>query len=426
MPIKNIADAEEILAKYIPKVKEMTGKDITLETMRPLMEVFDNSQDKLKIVHVAGTSGKTSTSYYLAKIFELSGKKVGLTVSPHIDLITERVQVNGEPISEKEFCNALKIFEKKVQDSGFDPSYFEYLVAFSFWYFNKVGVDYAVIETGLGGTFDSTNIASSLDKVCVITDIGFDHMHILGNTIEEIASQKAGIIHKGNVAFKYNQNEDIDAVFTERVQDVGATINFIRDQLVDSLVKDYDWLEQMPDFQKRNFGLALSTIKYISERDGFNIDEANLGRVVNVKVPGRMDIVFVSEKVVIMDGAHNGQKMKAFVESYKSKFSDKKVVILFSIKKGKEHKEILEIIRPIAKKIIVTGFSVRQDRVNMSADPKDICNYFLSNGIEAILIEDQDKAYEHFIESIDKVGIITGSFYLLANLRQNHEELRSV
>ncbi len=198
MNIRSIQEAEAALLPYVPLVAELTGKDTTLDRIVPLMKLLGDPQDKLKIIHLAGTSGKTSTAYYMSALLQATGKKVGLTVSPHIDTIAERVQIDGLPLPETEFCRELGIFLDIVEFAEAPPSYFELLYAFALWVFERQQVDYAVVETGMGGLYDATNVASRPDKVCVITDIGFDHTHILGKTLPEIAAQKVGIVHDHN------------------------------------------------------------------------------------------------------------------------------------------------------------------------------------------------------------------------------------
>ena len=161
----------------------------TLDVMKALMEHLGNPQNQLRVLHVAGTSGKTSTAYYCAALLKEAGKKVGLSVSPHVDTVNERLQINGQPMPEAEFCKVLSEFLDVVAESGIKPSYFELLVAMTYWEFARQKVDYAVIEVGLGGLRDGTNVIERADKVCLITDIGLDHTEILGHTLTKITGE---------------------------------------------------------------------------------------------------------------------------------------------------------------------------------------------------------------------------------------------
>jgi dihydrofolate synthase/folylpolyglutamate synthase len=254
--ITTLAEAEKVLAQYIPLSRKVTGKDITLARMGPLMNLLGNPQHKLTIIHIAGTSGKTSTTYYISALLIASGKKVGTTISPYIDTITERFQINLSPLEESEFALYLSTFLDIIDKAQLKPTYFELLIAFAYWYFVQVGVDYAVIETGLGGLQDSTNIADNPNKICVITDIGYDHMEILGHTIQEIAKQKAGIIHPHNVALMYHQSDAVIGEFQDWCGNVGAELHFHNQEELEERFIAPTVLGGLPLFQRRNFLLA--------------------------------------------------------------------------------------------------------------------------------------------------------------------------
>ena len=176
MIITNFSESKDYLRQFYNYAAEYK-----LDAMQAFMEYLGNPQDKVQVIHVAGTSGKTSTCYYIAALLHGAGYKVGHTVSPHVDEINERVQINLEPLPETQFCEALSEFSDLV--AGFDQqlSYFEVMVALAYWYFAKVGVDYAVIEVGLGGRIDGTNVVTRGDKISVITNIGFDHTKIFAS-----------------------------------------------------------------------------------------------------------------------------------------------------------------------------------------------------------------------------------------------------
>lgn len=158
----------------------------------------------------------------------LSGAKVGLTVSPHIVSIAERVQINGLPLDEESFCRYMSEFLQKIEDSKFGtPSYFEVMMVFALWVFDKEAVDYVVVETGLGGLHDSSNICRREDKIFVITDIGIDHTHVLGSNIESIAWQKAGIVAPGNHVIMHSQSQVVTGVVAEEVRKQHATLEVL-------------------------------------------------------------------------------------------------------------------------------------------------------------------------------------------------------
>lgn len=417
--IRTMAEAEEVLAGFVPMTRKITGLDITLDRMKPLMELFGNPQQRLKIIHVAGTSGKTSTAYYIATMLQLSGRKVGLTISPHIDSVAERVQINLEPLSEQEFVNALNECMKILNTSDINPTYFELLVCMAYWYFDKTGVDYAVIETGMGGLHDGTNIADNPDKVCVITDIGLDHMRFLGNTVQEIAKQKAGIIYAGNKAFINPQPDEVTNVFAERCKDVGAELTIVSDEVEEDT-------SSLPDYQQRNWTLAYNVYLHIAHRDNLaELDKDNLHKSMQARVPARMDIVETNGKTIIMDGAHNEQKMQAFVNSFTAKHPSIKVPVLLALKLGKEFTAVLPLIKPITSKLIISEFEAGQDLPIPAIDAEELGAAAKQFGFVDVVVEpDKNKAYELLMKEQGELGIVTGSFYLIGQLRASHKELK--
>lgn len=418
--------AEAKLAQYVPAVKEITGKDITLQRMQPLMEALGNPQDKLKIIHVAGTSGKTSTAYYIAKMLQQPGTKVGLTVSPHIDKVTERLQINSEPIDEWTFCEELGTFLSVIEPVRPQPTYFELLVAFAYWYFEKSGVDIAVVETGFGGLHDGTNVAQSSDKVCVITDIGLDHIAILGDTLPKIAAQKAGIIHPGNQVFTYRQPSDVMEVFERHCREVGATLHVVEQETLRQQF-GIDELSELPLFQQRNWLLARQVCEYVAKISSRETANILLEESTSVQVPGRMEIMQVAQKTLLLDGAHNQQKMQAFAESFQQYFPGRKATVLLSLKKDKAYRQVFKILKPITDVLIVTSFDALQDLPVSSMDPEVLAAAAKQEGFNEVHVLPNIKdAYMKLVSMPGSYGIVTGSFYLLGLIRklQSKQKIR--
>ncbi len=419
MKLENIEDAEMELAKYIPQARELLGKDLSLERMQPMLDLLDHPENKLKIVHVAGTSGKTSTTYYIASLLVTAGQKVGHTVSPHVDTVTERVQVNLKPLDDKTFCSELGEFLDLIENIELAPTYFELMITFVYWYFAKIGVDYAVIETGLGGSLDATNVAGKSDKICVITDIGLDHMHVLGNTLTGIAGQKAGIIHAGNQVFMYNQSPAVMDVIQSKADNENAILNVLSN--FDDLSRgvNIQQFADLPEYQKRNWLLASGVYEYIAKRDSLPfLSDTQLGKSMEVQIPGRMDKRIVNYKTIIMDGAHNEQKMTAFVGSFQKLYPDQKAVILLSLKEGKEYQAVLPLLKPICSQLIITTFKVAQDLPSTSMDPEELAKEAKNLGFTNVSVNpNYQEAYKQLLESPDKLAVITGSFYLLSAVR---------
>lgn len=258
MPITDLQQAYKILKSYVP-AKSPDG--YSLDTMLAMMSALGNPQNNYKVVHVAGTSGKTSTAYYIADMLRRAGAKVGLTVSPHVTEVNERVQINGLSLAEAKFCSELDIFLKIINKLSINPSYYELLVAFAFWEFDRQNVDYAVVEVGLGGLLDGTNVIDRADKLCVITDIGLDHVRLLGNTLPEITTQKAGIIQPNNCVVCYRQGPEVYDVIQRVCKQKQAILKLADEPILDSV-------STMQLFQQRNWNLAKTVFDIVADRDG--------------------------------------------------------------------------------------------------------------------------------------------------------------
>lgn len=417
MALQTLRDAELALRPFVPLVAQLKGKDLTLERVEPLMRLLGNPEKRLKIIHVAGTSGKTSTSYYIAALLAASGLNVGLTVSPHVDKISERVQINGQPISDESFCAELEIFLELVGQLAQSPSYFELLHGFALWVFDRQQVDYAVVETGLGGLHDSSNVAQEPNKVCVITDIGYDHMHVLGNTLPEIALQKIGIMHHGNVGITYQQSNEIMQVFNSWTVDHDAQM-IVLDE-AEERANNGALLEDLPLYQQRNWLIARRVYRYVTERDSLPlIADAKLQKTQSLQVPARMEIRKHGSKTLVMDGAHNEQKMTAFVSSFTELFPGVKPAVLVALKTGKEYQAVSPLLAQLAAQIIVTTFDTSQDLPARSMDPELFADALRAAGAQNVrVVPNQRLAYDTLMQTAQTTRVITGSFYLLSQLR---------
>lgn len=414
MQITNFKQANTELFKFVP-LKGGITKVYTLDRIKKLLNYIDNPQDKYKTIHVAGTSGKTSTCYFIASLLKTQGKKVGLTVSPHIEEINERVQINLCPIKEQIFCERLNKFLGIVNESKIKPTYFELLIAFAFWNFAVEKVDYAVIEVGLGGMFDGTNVISRPDKICVITDIGLDHTHILGDTLAKIAAQKAGIILPGNQIFSYIQDKQIHSVIEHKCAIESAFFNQVKFPKNNNLPKN------LPEFQKRNWFLALQVFEYLSKANFFKkLSPVQILEASNITIPARMEEFKKNSKTIILDGAHNSQKIAALVSSIKKRYKNQKVAVLISMKDSPEFsgRSDLSVLKSITSRIIITSFKSDQDNHFVSVAPEILAKQCKSIGFENVeIISNPEQAFDVLLHKPEKVLLVTGSFYLMKDVR---------
>ncbi len=411
--LKNFTDIRRVLKDFIPTPKEYDEARFSLGEMKRLLEFLDNPQKKFKAIHVAGTSGKTSTSYYIAGILKSAGKKVGLTVSPHVDEVNERVQIDLVPLAEAEFCKELSEFLELLDDSDIKPSYFAVIVAFAYWLFAKREVDYAVIEVGMGGLLDATNVDFNPDKICVITDIDLDHTEYLGSTLEAIASQKAGIIQPHNAVFSYKQPNEIMRVIKDVVLNQQAELHEIEAQSDKPP-------QNLPLFQQSNWYLAYSVVKFLARRDKLVIPETKLAESTMVYIPARMETIKNDDKIIIIDGAHNSQKLGKLFQSIRDKYPAQPIAALagFVQTSGGRAFAGIKVITGFSDYIILTAFSGEQDTPKESVNPDEIAAYCQQLGYEALEIEpDPVKALQKLLKRPEPILLITGSFYLLNHIR---------
>jgi dihydrofolate synthase / folylpolyglutamate synthase len=410
--IPDLKTAESILATFIPQ--DFSSGRYNLVAMRKLMTMLGKPQDKIRVIHVAGTSGKTSTSYYIASLFRHAGYKTGLTISPHIEKITERIQIGDCPISDQVFCHELQELLNNIENTDINPTYFEILVALAYRTFEKQTVDYAVVEVGLGGLLDGTNVVNNPSKVCVITDIGLDHTRLLGDTIEAIATQKAGIIRNGNTVFAYHQGQVVDQVLTSASIDNNADLHFINSYADPTL--------DLPLFQRRNLTLAQNVADFVLERDHQqSITSDTLQQTAQkTVVPVRMETFRRLGKTIVVDGAHNVQKISALTESMRAMYTNRQICLMVSFGESKLGSvyESLKNLRTLSDIVIITSFQEQQDTFHKAISVDELARTAQDVGFSSVTIEPNYRLALEKLESLTTdIGLITGSLYLGAKIR---------
>lgn len=417
MRFLHIDQAVDYLLSYSPE--KQTGETYTLGRMKEMMNRLGNPQNDIPAVHVAGTSGKTSTCYYIRALLQAHGVRTGLTASPHISSITERVQVNGEPLADDIFLRYLEHFLDLIEPwSNLRPTYFELLTAFAFWVFKQEKVEWMIVEVGLGGLLDATNVISLQHKVCVITPIGLDHTQILGGTVAEIAYQKAGIITPGSVVFAPEQHSDADNVIRRVAADRHASL-----RVVDTTS---DITGESPAFQQRNFILARRVIDYIASKNDYapagNVDLSDL---ITCTPPGRFEVYKIAGKQVVLDGAHNPQKLAAFLEALQARFDRPRAwVVGFIEAPDTKIDECTAMISNEMDTYIATQFGVAQDiKGRRSVGATDVAARLRQHGAAVEAENDADAALLSALQTKQRTVIVTGSLYLVAALRPKLQAL---
>lgn len=406
-----LVEIESRLQPFVDEAGRLSGRAITTDRTLELATLVGSPEKRLRVIHIAGTSGKTSTSYYIAALLKEAGCLVGLTVSPHIESIADRVQIGGRPLPDEEFASLMGEFLDLVELAANRPTYFELMMVFAFWVFDRKGVEYAVIETGLGGLHDSSNICRRPDKLAVITDIGLDHVHILGDNLTDIASQKLGIVHDKNTVFMNRQGDEVMAVARQ-----ASRINSSELVLADAAEVRTD----LALFQQRNWSLAKAVYDYLARHEGLRqLSKNQLARTQRTSVPGRMEIFQVADKTVVVDGAHNEQKLSAFAESFCRIFPDVKPVCVLAVKQGKDLEQMAPRIASLADRVIITGIEVSQDMPHQSVQ-LDIVSQLLDKQDVSVIdqLPNNRAALELALCQSESVVLIIGSLYLAANMRQ--------
>lgn len=436
MKISTMAEAISYLQQYTAPSPRMFQAEYGRKRMEFFMQLLGNPQDQVKTIHVAGTSGKGSTCYFISHLLSMAGFTVGLTVSPHIRDIRERIQLNNEYISEENFCISLEkiiptIEKMKDMEIG-SPTYFEIMMGLAFFVFKEKNVDYAVIETGMGGQFDASNVTHSKNKVAVITRIGLDHTKVLGKTLSKIATQKARIIQKYNQVFSTYQRENVQKVIEQEAALKSAEVTFLGRNKSSKNIRIHDEkvyfdfqnsikklvLKSHATYQVENTTLALEVVLFLSKRDRFFFNEMIIRKALQTtEIPGRMEVFMTEKKSVVIDGAHNPQKMRTFLQSLKKLYPGKTFDFLVAFKRDKEVTAMIRMIIPYARKIIVTSFFVSDTMMNISAEPREIVAVIKAQGFENTeSISDSTEAVKESIKRAKNILVITGSMYLIGEI----------
>ena len=307
-----------------------------------LMELLGNPEGKFKAVHIAGTNGKGSTSHMLASVLQECGYKVGLYTSPHLKDFRERVRINGEMIAEKEVITFVEKYKAKFEEINL--SFFEWTVGLAFDYFANQQVDIAIVETGLGGRLDSTNVVTP--EVSVITNIGLDHTQFLGDTLEKIAFEKAGIIKTDVPVIIGETQEETTAVFRKRAKECNATITFADTTCSKLYATDLKGI-----YQRKNLQTSISALQVLIEK-GWNISDANiksglLSVVNNTKLLGRWQVLGRAP-LIICDTGHNENGLRQIVKQL-NELEVNQLHIVFGAVNDKSIDKVLDLLPKTAK-----------------------------------------------------------------------------
>ncbi|QDU44455.1 Folylpolyglutamate synthase [Symmachiella dynata] len=422
---------------------QYSARDLKLDRMGALLEVLGNPQDSLPAVHIAGTKGKGSTAMMTAAMLTAAGYRVGLYTSPHITRLEERMTVNGRPPSEAEMVSLtsqLRTAVEAVDAQGeLGPlTYFEILTAMAWLLFRRENVDIVVLEVGLGGRLDSTNLCRP--EVTVITSISLDHTQILGSTLDKIAREKAGILKPGIPLIcgvtDPLPREAIEQIATERgvpivqlgqelsfqytsqsdsvspPQGVGGTLSVTVGEQVFSDIR----LQVLGAHQAHNAAMATAAVLQLQER-GWNIPTSAIySGLQAVTCPVRMEVIR-TDPLTILDAAHNMASIRAFGESIQSTFANQRKLLIFATTKDKPVEEMLRYLMPRFDQVVLTQYLNNPRRLGvreLSAVAREVTES------EFVVAESPQEAWKIAAGQASSMDLIcvAGSFFIAAEVRE--------
>ncbi|MBI4843116.1 MAG: bifunctional folylpolyglutamate synthase/dihydrofolate synthase [Nitrospirae bacterium] len=412
------------------------GIKLGLSNITALTGILGNPQKSFRSIHVAGTNGKGSTTAMVASILSASGYNVGTFTSPHLVSFTERIKVNNAPISESEVATLTHKIRNSIAGTGLNPTFFEVVTALGFYYLASRNVDWAVIETGMGGRLDATNII--LPEISIITNIDMDHAEYLGSSISEISLEKAGIIKPGiPVVTAATQPEALKQILeTAGENDSAAHIygkdfeSLILEENSGGLVFNYDGyrrIENIPlnltgGFQAVNASLAIRASEILNEKAAPLGDISVKSALSGVKMEGRIEIISEHPKI-ILDSAHNPAAAGKLSGALMKHFGDKKIIIIIGIMKDKDLEGILKPLMEISDTMIFTR--PEGERAALPQTIYDNALNLLKNGSvknnpSLMLTASVDEALTaaKISWNDDKIICITGSFYTAGKAKE--------
>ena len=397
-----------------------------LERINELLTKLGSLHEKLRYVHVAGTNGKGSVSAMLAGILHEAGYKTGLYTSPYINRFNERIQVDGQPIGDDALAEVTGQVRQAAETMTDHPTEFELITAVGLKYFYEVNCDIVVLEVGLGGRLDATNIIP-VPEAAVITSIGLDHTAELGNTLEKIAAEKAGIIKPGGDVVLYPQSLDVERVIEQTCKERGARLTKVdfeslrvREDNLGGQRFDYGGMRDLHtplpgDYQRYNAAVALTVTETLREK-GWQIGKDAVCRgLEKTKWPARFELVYL-RPAFIVDGGHNPQGAVSVRRNLERYFPGRKVTFLIGVMADKDYEEMFSSIIPLAKRIITVAPN------NPRALPAEkLADYFKAKGFDRVAARGSVKeGIDAALEAAEEEEVICafGSFYMAGAVRE--------
>ncbi len=412
------------------------GIKLGLTNTLKLMSILKEPQKTFHSIHIAGTNGKGSTATALASILSESGLKVGLFTSPHLVSFTERISINNTRISEKDVIGLASEIRNSITDTDLNPTFFEFVTAIAFYYFAKQNIDWAVIETGLGGRLDATNVLQP--DLTIITNISLDHSEFLGNTISDITFEKAGIIKPDVSLITAAERPEVIRQLTDIAAKRNSDIHIFNKDYTGSLTEmdsrhisfDYSGHRNLRDLslpltgkhQLYNACTAIRACELLENKDITVSDNSIRKGLQNVKLEGRLEIVSQSPTIVL-DSAHNPDAAISLADSFKDIFPGKEVILITGIMDDKEIKGILLPLINIAHSVILTKSSYERAALpeKLEKIAYTIKGISAQNNSPSVYNSETIARAIELAKTIckqDSVILVTGSFYTTGEVKE--------
>lgn len=429
----NYSQSEEYLSRLVDYEKipgvSYASPDYNLKHVEYLLQLLGNPHLCARAIHIAGTKGKGSVAAMIAQVLTTAGYNTGLYTSPHLHTLRERIRVNSNLISEAEFASLMTKLKPHIEIVNRSPdfwklTYFEALTVLAFTYFKEKQVDFQVLEVGLGGRLDATNVVKP--DVCVITPISRDHTDILGDNLDEIALEKAGIVKPGCFVVSSPQSEEVSKVLTDVCRRQGAELIQVGKDIVwHSVTNDLhqqsfivEGREQfyhltiplLGDFQVENACTAVASLEMLRSH-GFDISVGSIVTgLAEVDWPGRFQILN-RNPLVLVDGAHNVASMRRLAWNVKKYFHYERLFVIFGVSVDKDIDGIVRELASLSLQVIVTSSS--QPR---AAFPDDIAARFSEHGFNPQIAENvfQALTLALSVAKDDDLILVTGSLFVVA------------
>tara|TARA_B100000315_G_scaffold8245_1_gene8152 strand:- start:2469 stop:3764 length:1296 start_codon:yes stop_codon:yes gene_type:complete len=401
-----------------------------LDNISNLLKHLDNPHKRLNAIHIAGTNGKGSTAFFFNSIFSAAGYKTGLYLSPHLIDIRERIIIGNEWIPEKKFAELAEQIFCVIEKERLSATFFEFVTALAFLYFFQEEIDVCIIEVGLGGKLDATNVLTPM--VSVITEIDLEHTHYLGSSIREIAAEKGGIIKEGGTVFTSAENEEaVDTIKDIAKKKRAICFQFGKDFVIDDhdeeillnakklllpqifslRFREHELkkleIKTAGTFQMKNSSTAVAVALYLSEKYRAINENSICEGLKNTKIPCRMELLQKSPQI-ILDAAHNFQAIQALIENAPLFFTYSRLIVLLGILDDKDYKKVIKVLSSETDTFIMTEPKTER-ALSARLLQKEALAFETETFVEKEIAKALIKAKE--VADTDDLILVTGSFY---------------